>query len=422
MKDPYIFNRIMLDNGLTLMLNRLSYASKVCVEVIVNVGGRDGKSGLTHFVEHCLSMAPGSFRNSHEIYQLARRNGGRVELGATNRTHTYFTGYMPIGKESVLFDIFHQVLSQPLFARGLIENERNVILNEISSAVYSEQVEYQEMLLRLACFSEATREIVRQMVSRICLLGSSDEARSITREDIIQHYRSYYRPSRITVFVVGDFEEDAIIQLAKRFPCFPANHLDDTLPDMRITGDLLPVFPDIQTQTRSSMEIFKTEKPLIDFSMVELRAFVPPEYQYYSYIFGTIFRDLVIEVTRNRRGQTYSPSYDAIEYDDAIHLHVNVKTTGNLEDLLADMEEAYEIAASDESRFEAERFNRLQYGLTFNESAGEILKQSRDEFMDKGRVISLGEERQSYQQLTFGEYQRYAELLRQAYHRFIMIP
>jgi predicted Zn-dependent peptidase len=71
------------------------------------------------------------------------------------------------------------------------------------------------------------------------VLGWASEVESITRDDVRNFFKVYYAPNNATMVLVGDFETDKVIELAKRY--FGRVPRGETEPPVLITEEPKPI-------------------------------------------------------------------------------------------------------------------------------------------------------------------------------------
>jgi zinc protease len=204
-----------LDNGLKVIVQPVHTAPLVSVWCWYRVGSRDeppGRTGISHWVEHM------NFKGTINI--------PRDEMkGIVERFGGMWNGYTWIDQTTYLETAGREALDQMLFieaermASGLYEpkeceSERTVIISELQGGENDP-----EQLLDI----EVTATAFRAHTYRHPTIGWIDDLRSMTRDDLYEHYRHFYVPNNATLVVVGDVEVDEVLQRAEaRFGTIPA--------------------------------------------------------------------------------------------------------------------------------------------------------------------------------------------------------
>ena len=197
-----------LDNGLKVLVSPVHTAPLVSVWCWYRVGSRDegpGRTGASHWVEHM------NFKGT--------RNIPRDEMkGLVERFGGLWNGYTWIDQTTYLETAGRDALDQLLFieaermANGLYEpedceSERTVIISELQGGENDP-----DQLLD----QEVTAMAFRAHTYRHPTIGWLSDLRSMSRDDLFEHYRRYYIPNNATLVVAGDIEPDDVLRRVER--------------------------------------------------------------------------------------------------------------------------------------------------------------------------------------------------------------
>ncbi len=201
--------RVQLDNGLTVVLREMHTAPVVSVWMWYRVGSRNerpGYTGISHWVEHMLfkgtpKYPPGSYD------RLISREGGVFNAMTWLDYTAYFTT-LPAAKVDLPLDIEADRMVNCLFAPEEVERERTVILSERSmyenrpTFVLSEEV--QSTAIKVHPYHHET-------------IGWPTDLRTISRDDLYNHYRAYYSPNNAVLVVAGAFHTETMLEKVKTY-------------------------------------------------------------------------------------------------------------------------------------------------------------------------------------------------------------
>jgi len=168
------------------------------------VGGRDeapALSGASHFLEHLLFKGTAR-RSAREIAEAVDSVGGEMNA-FTAREHTAYYARLPHARVDVGLDILCDVLSEPALRPAEVEAERQVIVEEILMNLDAPEDRVHTALSR-AVFGDHSlgREVLGEMAT----------VESITRDEIDDFFRRWYRPATMVVTVAGRLEHDQIVE------------------------------------------------------------------------------------------------------------------------------------------------------------------------------------------------------------------
>jgi zinc protease len=206
--------REILSNGLTVLVQEVHTAPLVSVWCWYRVGSRDegpGRTGVSHWVEHM------NFKGTTNIPRDQMK-------GIVERFGGMWNGYTWIDQTTYLETAASHALDQMLFieaermTNGLYEpsdceSERTVIISELQGGENDP-----EQLLDI----EVTATAFRAHTYRHPTIGWIHDLRSMTRDDLYEHYRRHYIPNNATLVIVGDVETDDALRLVeKQFGAIP---------------------------------------------------------------------------------------------------------------------------------------------------------------------------------------------------------
>lgn len=269
---------VVLDNGLTLLLVERHEQPSVACGVFYDVGGAndpEGKSGIAHLFEHMLFkgthivgtsdyeaerryieqqdalrqkmiaemnrmrdmkrhgaitdvLDPGqwtpeykalkeqydelleaerTYIKNNELFNLYTTNGGAMLNAGTMEDLTMYFVQLPANKLELFFwlesdRMVHGVMREFYVERDNVREERRLRVESTPTGKFAEAFE--------ALFWQAHPYGVP-------VLGWASEVESITRDDVRRFYRVYYAPNNAKVVLVGDFDADRVVGMARRY-------------------------------------------------------------------------------------------------------------------------------------------------------------------------------------------------------------
>lgn len=121
-----------LDNGLTIISERMEHVRSATVGIWVRSGSRHEAAplnGISHFIEHTLFKGTRN-RTSREIAVESDAIGGHVDAFTSREVASY---YVKVLDEHLprAFDLIADLVTAPLFADEELDRERNVVTEEI---------------------------------------------------------------------------------------------------------------------------------------------------------------------------------------------------------------------------------------------------------------------------------------------------
>jgi len=204
-----------LSNGLKILLKEIHTAPLISSWVWYRVGSRDessGKTGISHWVEHMQFKGTPQFPASSLDRDMSRDGG--MWNAFTFMDWTTFLETMPADKIDLGLRLEADRMSNSLFDEKEVASERTVVISE-------REGNENEPLFLLG-------EAVQQAAFRVHpyhheIIGDLVDLQSISRDDLYQHYRTYYIPNNAIVGVAGDFKASEMLgRIRELFEPIPA--------------------------------------------------------------------------------------------------------------------------------------------------------------------------------------------------------
>ncbi|MEW6029723.1 MAG: M16 family metallopeptidase [Chloroflexota bacterium] len=192
------FSKTTLSNGLTVFLKEIHTAPLVSSWVWYRVGSRDeasGKTGVSHWTEHMQFKGTPRFP-AQALDKAVSRDGGAWNA-FTYMDWTTYLETMPADKIDLGLRLEADRMANSLFDVEEVESERTVVISE-------REGHENEPMFRLG-------EAVQHAAFRVHpyhheVIGDKADLRSMTRDDLYQHYKTYYVPNNAVMAVAGDFD------------------------------------------------------------------------------------------------------------------------------------------------------------------------------------------------------------------------
>jgi zinc protease len=213
--QPMNVTEKVLPNGLKVLLKEEHKAPVVTFQVWYKVGSRNeclGETGLSHMLEHMMFKGTKKY-GPKTFSQTVQRNGGNDNAFTSHDYTAYFENFaadriaISLDLES---DRMHNLLLDPkefLSERDVVKEER-----------------------RMRTEDDPVNAMVEQMMSvafsahpyQWPVIGWMADISSLTHDELVKHYRTYYAPNNATIVVVGDFDTKKLLaQIEQSFGRIP---------------------------------------------------------------------------------------------------------------------------------------------------------------------------------------------------------
>lgn len=202
--------KVLLDNGVRVVMERMSSLKSVAIGIWVNAGARDegvGEEGISHFLEHMMfkgTRRRSAAQISHEIDTL----GGEMNAFTTHESTTFYIKVLDqqiAQAVDLLSDLFHH----SRFDAREIEKEKQVVLEEIRTVRDDPEDFVQEL---------HARDVFRRHPLGRSILGKRATMERIRRRDLRRYLQTKYRPEQTVIAIAGNFSlKDLIPRLNSSF-------------------------------------------------------------------------------------------------------------------------------------------------------------------------------------------------------------
>ena len=211
---PKTLTKTTLSNGMTVLLKEIHTAPLVSLWVWYRVGSRDEVpplTGISHLVEHMQFKGTPDYPADLMDKSVARDGGTRNAFTYLDWT-TYFET-MPADKIDLALRLEADRMANSLFDEKEFSSERTVVISE-------REGNENEPLFLLG-------EAVQQAAFRVHsyhheIIGDMADLKTMRRDDLYQHYRTYYVPNNAVLGIAGDFDTKEMTgRIQKLFGAIP---------------------------------------------------------------------------------------------------------------------------------------------------------------------------------------------------------
>ncbi|ANZ33503.1 EF-P 5-aminopentanol modification-associated protein YfmH [Staphylococcus carnosus] len=199
-----------MDNGLKLFIIPKKGFQKTFVTYTTQFGSLDHKfkplgnnefvtvpDGVAHFLEHKLFE-----KEEGDLFtEFAEDNAQVNAFTSFDRTSYLFSATSNVEKNILRL---MNMVETPYFTEATVEKEKGIIAEEIK--MYQEQPGYKLMFNTL-------RAMYSEHPVRVDIAGSVESIYNITKDDLYLCYKTFYHPSNMVMFVVGDVDPEKINNL-----------------------------------------------------------------------------------------------------------------------------------------------------------------------------------------------------------------
>jgi len=193
--------RVVLENGLTVLLKEDRSAPMVAIQFWVGAGSiHEAKQlggGLSHYLEHMIFKGTQT-RGPGQVSKEIADAGGDINA-YTSTDRTVFHTSLPAKRWQVGLDVLSDAVFNPAFPEEEWAREREVILREYAMG----EDDPGRVLGRLT-----GETAYRVHPYRIPVIGWLDILTTMDRDDLVAYHDKHYSPDNMILSVVGDIPVD----------------------------------------------------------------------------------------------------------------------------------------------------------------------------------------------------------------------
>ncbi|MDO8451295.1 MAG: pitrilysin family protein [bacterium] len=193
--DTLPYERVLLPNGVRLMLIPMSGVNSIATSVMVSCGSRYETreiNGISHFLEHMVFKGTQTYPTTDDVNVIERQGGlqnAYTDIDITN----YHNKVLSTDWELAL-EINKELALKPLLEQKHVDKERDVILEEMKR--YEDEP--------AAKAEEAFHSMLYPGTSLgMRTIGEEDSLRATDAVSLRTYHDAWYRPDRIVVVVSG---------------------------------------------------------------------------------------------------------------------------------------------------------------------------------------------------------------------------
>jgi zinc protease len=197
-----------LENGLKVLLKEIHTSPIISHWVWYRVGSRyevAGKTGISHWVEHMQFKGTPKFPPG--VLDRAISRDGGMWNAFTHLDWTTFFETVPADKFALPMELESDRMVNSIYSPEEVDSERTVIISEREGNENEPLFRLDEEIQLAAFDSHPYRNEV---------LGSIADLHAIQRDDLYQHYQTYYNPSNAILSMAGDFESEKMLVLINK--------------------------------------------------------------------------------------------------------------------------------------------------------------------------------------------------------------
>ena len=260
------YEKVMLDNGLDLIIHEDHSDPVVAVAILFNVGSnreKPGRTGFAHFFEHMLFQASenvGKGAFFKEIEEL----GGDFNGGTWQDGTVYYEVVPKDALERILWmeaDRMGYMINT--VTKPVLENEKQVVKNEKRQRVDNAPYGHESYVIDKAMYPS-------DHPYNWQVIGSLEDLQAATIEDVKDFYQQWYGPNNATMVIAGDVDPDEVKRMV--------NHYFGEIPKRKMVEPIEPRPGKLAQTVKLYHEDNFAELPQLTMTWPSVEAGNPDEY------------------------------------------------------------------------------------------------------------------------------------------------
>jgi predicted Zn-dependent peptidase len=203
------YKKTVLDNGLTIISEKVDSVRSVTLGVWVKIGSRFEKlreNGLSHFLEHMMFKGTPK-RTPFKIARSLESLGGTLNAFTGKEVTCYFANTQDLHLKQAV-EILSDIVCHSIFPDKEIGREQMVILEEIKSIKDSPE-EY--------IFDIFSEQIFPEHALGRPVIGREENITRFNRQVTVDFWNRHYNPAEVIIAAAGNLEHKNLVRLVQKY-------------------------------------------------------------------------------------------------------------------------------------------------------------------------------------------------------------
>ncbi len=226
-KYPYLTNDVEIyerENGHKIVL-AYKEGELVNVSSWVKTGSineDDRINGISHFLEHL--MFKGTTKHKAGEFDRILEAKGAIVNAATWKDYTFYYVTLPRGENckdlNLAIELHADMMLDPVLPDSEIGPAFNLNDEEVKEKrerhVVIEEIRMRKDQPWTKVYNKCNFEMYTNHPYKRDVIGTPEIISQVTRDDIMNYYKTFYSPENITTIIVGDFDKEEILKKVEK--------------------------------------------------------------------------------------------------------------------------------------------------------------------------------------------------------------
>jgi len=205
-----MFKKITLKNGFRIIASPIKGTRTVTFLVMVATGSRyedKRTNGISHFLEHMIFKGTEKRPTTLDITETIDQIGGEYNA-FTAKEYTGYYAKVASKYKKLAIDIISDIFLNSILDPREIEKERGVIIEELNMHLDTPTAYVGSLFEKLIYDDHPIGWLIT---------GSKENIKMLTRDDLLEYFKTQYVASNTAVLITGDIDEEEAIEEIKEY-------------------------------------------------------------------------------------------------------------------------------------------------------------------------------------------------------------
>ncbi len=182
-----------------------------------SINENDKNNGISHFLEHL--MFKGTHKHPAGYFDKTLEAKGAIVNAATWKDYTFYYVTLPRGNNNENLNLAIELHADMMLDPILPEEEIGApfdltnpnVTDKRERHVVIEEIRMRKDQSWTKVYNVCNRNMYKTHPYKRDVIGTPEIISQVTREEIMNYYLTYYSPSNMTTIIVGDFDEQEIL-------------------------------------------------------------------------------------------------------------------------------------------------------------------------------------------------------------------